>query len=228
MRLAYYSDTFIPAGLLWRVTLTREGSRSPSRAPGRCMAAGTRVAHPLFLIPLPPRGEGDKNARGARGRQADGSATPRWAVHEPAGTQWRGVAVSGPLARQTRAGVTAEEEKAEFPRCHSRAQRVLRRSSEPALSEAEGTPRTAAAARGLPRALPRGIPGSADAARAKRYDSRRSGYSGESRAKRAGSGRLCHCNMQLPVSCLSCGSRLLRAAARGLSASACASESSPK
>ena len=72
--------------------------------------------------------------------------------------------------------------------CHSRAR----------VGRARGIPGSAAA-RGLPRALPRGIPGSAAAARAKRYDSRRGGYSGESRAKRAGSGGLCHCNMQLPI-----------------------------
>ena len=46
----------------------REGSRSPSRAPGRCMAAGTRVAHPLFPIPLPRRGRGSR-------RRPEGSAS---------------------------------------------------------------------------------------------------------------------------------------------------------
>ena len=45
----------------------------------------------------------------------------------------------------------------------------------------------------------RGIPGSADAARAKRYDSPRGSCTRESPAKRAGSGRGCHYNIQLPI-----------------------------
>ena len=45
----------------------------------------------------------------------------------------------------------------------------------------------------------RGIPGSADAARAKRYDSPRGSCTRESPAKRAGSGRVCHYNIQLPI-----------------------------
>ncbi len=42
----------------------RKKPRSPSRVPGRCIAAGTGVAHPLFLIPLPQRGRGSR--RGGR------------------------------------------------------------------------------------------------------------------------------------------------------------------
>ncbi len=72
--------------------------------------------------------------------------------------------------------------------CHSRAR----------VGRARGIPGSAAA-RGLPRALPRGIPGSAAAARAKRYDSPRGSCTRESPAKRAGSGRGCHYNIQLPI-----------------------------
>ena len=52
-----------------RTRTAREGSRSPSRAPGRCIAAGRRVAHPLFLIPLPRRGRGSR--RGGTLRRRD-------------------------------------------------------------------------------------------------------------------------------------------------------------
>ncbi len=51
----------------------REGPRSPSRAPGRCIAAGRRVAHPLFLIPLPRRGRGSR--RGGTHPEARGGAS---------------------------------------------------------------------------------------------------------------------------------------------------------
>ena len=62
-------------------------------------------------------------------------------------------------------------------------------------------------ARGLPRApstglrtgLSRGIPGSAAAADAKPRHSLRGSCTRESPAKRAGSGRLCYCNMQLAI-----------------------------
>ena len=54
-------------------------------------------------------------------------------------------------------------------------------------------------ARGLTRALPTGMPGSAAAADAKPRHSLRGSCTRESPAKRAGSGRLCYCNMQLAI-----------------------------
>ena len=79
---------------------TREGSRSPSRAPGRCMAAGTRVAHPLFPIPLPRRGRGSRRGgdaprkrsrreRGAHPEARGGASGPPHPSLSPGGERER-------------------------------------------------------------------------------------------------------------------------------------------
>ncbi len=85
----------------------RQGSAQVSRAPGRCIAAGRRVAHPLFLIPLPLGGEdqgegGTHRASGVEGRggrtaQAEskgGGDAPRKRSRRqrgdaPRGSRWR-------------------------------------------------------------------------------------------------------------------------------------------
>ncbi len=62
----------------------RKEPRSPSRVPGRCIAAGTGVPHPLFLIPLPQRGRGSR-----RGGDAPRKRSRRKSGDAPRGSRWR-------------------------------------------------------------------------------------------------------------------------------------------
>ncbi len=77
MRIAYYSDSFIPAGLLWRVVLTRKGSLG---GPEHAEDGGWR-AEKLELSPAPRRRSPRFLARSqCLARQGPGTPRARQAI----------------------------------------------------------------------------------------------------------------------------------------------------
>ncbi len=177
----------------WGEREGRGGLLAPPRASGCALPLpSTPLARcvPPLLDPLPGRGRGMRKRGPYPTSVIPARCSPHGALPDPPAATARRRQASGsamPRRRPSRSPLPCNGWCAPHL-CHSRAR----------VGRARGIPGSAAA-RGLPRALPRGIPGSAAAARAKRYDSPRGSCTRESPAKRAGSGRVCHYNIQLPI-----------------------------